>query len=842
MESQSEGHNAELKQQLSQISAKLASCHISVSNQFKVEVDGAITANEEQHVLTRQHAETTIAAAVHELNISQDQHRSAERRERINQQKHGSFLRSLTFDEINLRKNEVSESHPKTFEWIFDDVIKRSWDSFSTWLISGEGIYWINGKAGSGKSTLMKFLATNPQTENSLALNFPDSEALIVPYYFWLSGTPLQRSLKGFLCSVLYQLFLDDERLLEKSISHDERALEKRTIYDWSETELDQLLRLVIGFLTRPVCLFIDGVDEFDQQNDVDKLLGLVEDISRASKVKICVSSRPENHLVMRLSDCKQLRLQDLTATDMEICIRDELERVRRICRLASSDEKNFRSILECMIRKADGVFLWVYYTLSSLLRGLKNEDNYSDLLDRIENLPSGMQQLYLQMWKRLNGDEERYREEAATYFAYVFDYSPSLFEMQVALDKPLQDRYLNGFTPQKPSEIARVCERLEIKIKTRCAGLLEMVSFGDIDSRSERVTVEGSGGDTNKEIFIKSSNSNERDHDAHEFAPTDETTKEVLQQTWADEDLGTSFPSVERRSSVDPQPEGKLLDGNPLKIYYKTKFKFLHRTARDFLLKTKEGQELFGKPATSSDSRLQNVTKARMATLIQGLKELSYTWLYDTFQPTEDIGLHDSQYEIELVLTIKRLCEHLSVGASLEGSIEYRHFWSSDDFEGLAAYCECARYIRHFVENKKPPVTPYYLGYLVCCAAKGSCAHPTPENLSLISWLASQGADLHTKQYNEFHVCHPVSEISRCLLDDYLPCDERRAKTVIEITDSLFPMMVRPKARCLVYITPGYGSKMNELSISLVGNGDTVLLVHMSPARVYKHALRTVA
>lgn len=779
---------------------------------------------------------------MHELNISQDQHRSAERRERIDQQKHVSFLRSLTFDEINLRKNEVSESHPKTFEWIFDDVIKRSWDSLSTWLISGEGIYWINGKAGSGKSTLMKFLATNHQTAHLLAMNFPDSKALIVPYYFWLSGTLLQRSLKGFLCSVLYQLLLHDERLLEKSISHDERALEKRTIHDWSEAELDQLLRLVIGFLTGPVCLFIDGVDEFDQQNDADKLLGLVEDISRASKVKICVSSRPENYLVMWLSDCKQLRLQDLTATDMEICIRDELERVRRICRLASLDETSLQSVVERMILKADGVFLWVYYTLSSLLRGLKNEDNYSDLLDRIENLPSGMQQLYLQMWNRLNGDEERYREEAATYFSYVLDYSLSLFEMQVALDKPLQERYLDGFTPQNPSEIARECERLEIKIKTRCAGLLEMVIVGDSDSRSERVTVEGSGGDTNKAISIESSSSNERDQDTHDFVPTDETTKEVLQQTWANGNSGTSFPSVERRSSVNPQPAGKLLDGNPLKIYHQTKFKFLHRTARDFLLKTKEGQELFGKPATSSDSRLQNVTKARMANLIQGLEELSHTWLYYTFQPTTDIGLHDSEYEIELVLTIKRLCEHLNVGASHEDGIEYRTFWDGDDFEGLAAYCECARYIRHFVENKEPPVTPYYLGFLARCAAEGSCAHHTPENLSLIYWLALQGADLHTKQFDGISVCDPASEISRCLLENYLPWDERRAKIVIETTNLLLPMMVKPKARCLVHITRDYGWKMHRLSISPFIGGFTDLLVHMSPATVYRHGMRTVA
>lgn len=31
-------------------------------------------------------------------------------------------------------------------------------DSIAEWLESGSGVYWISGKAGSGKSTLMKHL------------------------------------------------------------------------------------------------------------------------------------------------------------------------------------------------------------------------------------------------------------------------------------------------------------------------------------------------------------------------------------------------------------------------------------------------------------------------------------------------------------------------------------------------------------------------------------------------------------------------------------------------------------------------------------------------------------
>ena len=51
-------------------------------------------------------------------------------------------------------------------------------------------------------------------------------------------------------------------------------------------------------------CLFIDGLDEFnefDRVNDVDNLLGLIEEFSTNNKIKTCVSSRPEDYLVKQL-------------------------------------------------------------------------------------------------------------------------------------------------------------------------------------------------------------------------------------------------------------------------------------------------------------------------------------------------------------------------------------------------------------------------------------------------------------------------------------------------------------------------------------------------------------
>ena len=70
------------------------------------------------------------------------------------------FLKSLYFPEIHSRQEEIANAHKKTFQWIFDESGEkvRPWSNFIEWLEEGSGTYWISGKAGSGKSTLMNYV------------------------------------------------------------------------------------------------------------------------------------------------------------------------------------------------------------------------------------------------------------------------------------------------------------------------------------------------------------------------------------------------------------------------------------------------------------------------------------------------------------------------------------------------------------------------------------------------------------------------------------------------------------------------------------------------------------
>ncbi|KAL8846978.1 MAG: hypothetical protein Q9221_007964 [Calogaya cf. arnoldii] len=472
-----------LKQQLSELSTTLS--QIPVLEQLRSEIDRALAISEAQHAITRQHAETQIASVMQSLEISQDRFRSEQSQAQQSQRRFDQFLESLWFSDMNLRANDVSASYPATFEWMFDATAERPWSSFTKWLKGSDPMYWVQSKAGPGKSTLMKFIANDPRTKDLLGQSSPDNKTLIANFYFWLSGSKLQRSLKGLLCSLSRQIMLEDSTIFD-SISTEKRVLMKRSIHDWSDEELQRLLTRLVNLSSSPICMFLDGLDEFDQGDSMDNLIDLIETLSLHDTVKLCVSSRPENQIAKRLAKYSHIRLQDLTADDIHICIRDSLQHARTRCSPSAVDDDRVDEIVRIMYRKAEGVFLWVHYALSSVMKGMSNDDSFT-----------------------------------------------------------LQGGYLEDLKPRTATELLSRCQRLSNRIRTVCAGLLEVT---------------------------------EPDHYRRSLCglavdPAVEDADSPVTNTLTDEDwysLTLSDPDI-------------------------FMVQFLHRTARDFLLETTEGHVISG-------------------------------------------------------------------------------------------------------------------------------------------------------------------------------------------------------------------------------------------------------
>ena len=69
-------------------------------------------------------------------------------------------LDSLAFPEMRSREENVKDAHGKTFNWIFDEpesTERKPWSSVVSWLRSDSNLFWITGKAGSGRDFSFPF-------------------------------------------------------------------------------------------------------------------------------------------------------------------------------------------------------------------------------------------------------------------------------------------------------------------------------------------------------------------------------------------------------------------------------------------------------------------------------------------------------------------------------------------------------------------------------------------------------------------------------------------------------------------------------------------------------------
>ncbi|KAK6821273.1 hypothetical protein PG987_015673 [Apiospora arundinis] len=230
------------------------------------------------------------------------------------------LLQSLKFDRMNERRNLVNSSHPQTFTWMLRDGSEvngslrpdgtpdrqnddrelsyesNSWDSFSDWLRSTGTVYWISGKPGSGKTTLIKFLLDQPRLQEYLDLWRPDST--VISHFFWRPGNTMQQSIRGLLCSLLYQLLLEDDGIVDQVLTKYDRNSTKDSETDWSGEELQNALHDVVSHYPQPIAIFLDGLDEVLPKDGVLRLLAIIDKLKElygpAGKVKLCLGSRRE--------------------------------------------------------------------------------------------------------------------------------------------------------------------------------------------------------------------------------------------------------------------------------------------------------------------------------------------------------------------------------------------------------------------------------------------------------------------------------------------------------------------------------------------------------------------
>ena len=307
------------------------------------------------------------------------------------------ILMTLDFATRTEREASIEEAYGRTFGWIFlePDLSGASPRrlSFREWLRVGEGVFWISGKAGSGKSTLMRYIANEPRTLSILRTWGSNQKLIIASYFFFNAGVLLQKSQQGLIRSILFDILSqcpDLVPMVAPARLHD-HYLRSRP---WKASDLQDICRkLTQQSIDMKFCFFVDGLDEYE--GDHSDVVNILNDLATLPNIKLCVSSRPWNVFQNSFGPKQQqLVLENHTEDDIVLYVQETLGKDASFAGSAGADPR-LKQLIDQIGAKAEGVFLWVRLVVSDLLRGCANQDDISDLQERLRYLPPNLETYY---------------------------------------------------------------------------------------------------------------------------------------------------------------------------------------------------------------------------------------------------------------------------------------------------------------------------------------------------------------------------------------------------------------------------------------------------------------
>ncbi|KAL8822625.1 MAG: hypothetical protein Q9191_006642 [Dirinaria sp. TL-2023a] len=403
-----------------------------------------------------------------------------------------AMLERLRYPGMADRGERIAVAFEKTFQWIFEDQSPQGkpWSNFKEWLKSDAELYWITGKAGSGKSTLMKFICDHEASDTTSASSAAEqqrrcekhlkkwaagSKLIIVTFFFWGSGIGLQKTQRGLLLSVMFQILQQCPELWPTvSPSRWEAlCLLNEDPHEWTEQELRHMLWVATQHLTKDskVCLFVDGLDEFE--GDLNDLIWLFKSLIANSNLKVCVSSRPWVEFEDAFQHKPSLMLQDLTYTDIEHYVSASFQADSGFGQLCKREPQYASQLVKDIVDKASGVFLWVHLVVASLIAGMCYGDRVSDLRRRIDQLPGDLENLYQRIVMSL---DPFYLEHAAQLFKLVQESTepPSLLLLSFTDEENPGFALNRSVEPISQEEKSLRADTMRRRLNSRCKGLLE--------------------------------------------------------------------------------------------------------------------------------------------------------------------------------------------------------------------------------------------------------------------------------------------------------------------------------------------------------------------------------
>ncbi|TQW00353.1 P-loop containing nucleoside triphosphate hydrolase [Cordyceps javanica] len=413
-------------------------------------------------------------------------------------------LRALRFEKLHERFDSITIAETNAYAWLLSTGsnsngsalalsghLAAAKKAFMDWLEAGTGFFYIAGKPGAGKSTLMKLICRHPQFYDSVSRWAGNATPVIGRFFFWKPGQPEQKSIHGMLRGLLYSILEARPDITAVAMPEFCEDLLTDKALAVSDDDVKTAFQNMLGAFDYKkdyaVMLVVDGLDEFE--GDHGDLLALMQSwVSQYPfTIKICVSSREQGVFESFFDLSPKFRLHELTRDDMMILVAARFGSSPAFTRLPG---RNLDSLAPLLVDRAEGVVLWVVLAIASLEDGMEAGDiqNGDELERRVRSFPSELDDLLPHLHKSVTEHSRPWAYKAielARFAQFTVARLRSASGMGypgvglaefMLMDEASSSWNLTLFSPRSDSKVVGVEERLEVmrrKVLCRARGFL---------------------------------------------------------------------------------------------------------------------------------------------------------------------------------------------------------------------------------------------------------------------------------------------------------------------------------------------------------------------------------
>lgn len=372
------------------------------------------------------------------------------------------ILQQLWVDDMYAREDKIQKAEGETFQWILGNSDKNGVDTKSEpletedaegnqndekpsssnsqspwyvdtevrklrenkrsilqdWLKHGSNVFHISGKAGSGKSTLMKLIVDDQRTYDFLQDWAGGKELITAQFFFWRAGSDVQRSRQGLYRCLLFEILKECPYLIRKVFPGTYKIFERKSRANTIDQSFFRPEHIATAFQTlvslsptfdHRMCLFIDGLDEYgDDTVDSYEYENLAKSLAIWTKndhIKILCSSRPHREFLDRFTEDLRIHLHEVNAPDIQLFSRQMFEKDDQF--LSIKDQ--YVDLVQNIVSHSAGVFLWARLVVRSLIASIHRRDPVDSLKAQLEVAPKDLNKLYEHFFVSISKpDQER--------------------------------------------------------------------------------------------------------------------------------------------------------------------------------------------------------------------------------------------------------------------------------------------------------------------------------------------------------------------------------------------------------------------------------------------------